>query len=42
MDIAKQMENDEAEFSFADTNTAVIIQNLADARSLYVLMPMRV
>lgn len=42
MDIAKQMENDEAELAFSDTNTAVVIHNMADARLLYVLMPMRV
>jgi DNA polymerase III sliding clamp (beta) subunit (PCNA family) len=36
------MENDEAEFAFADTNTAVVIQTITDAQSLYVLMPMRV
>ena len=42
MDIAKQMENDEAEFAFSDSNTAVVIRNMADVRLLYVLMPMRV
>jgi DNA polymerase-3 subunit beta len=42
IDIARQMENDEAEFAFADTNTAVVIQTITDAQSLYVLMPMRV
>ena len=42
MDIAKQMENEQAELAFSDSNTAVVIKNMADALSLYVLMPMRV
>lgn len=42
IDIAKQMgKEDSLQFSFGDPNTAVTIRNMADARILYVLMPMR-
>ena len=42
VDIADQMDDGEAEFAFSDNNTAVVIRNVTDAQSLYVLMPMRV
>ena len=42
LDIAQQIEGDEAEFSLADAASPTIVRDVADASALYVLMPMRV
>jgi len=42
LDILQQIESDGVRFSFSDTASPAIIQDVADASALYVLMPMRV
>ncbi len=42
LDIAQQIEGEEAEVSMADSSTAITIRSVNDNNSLYVLMPMRV
>lgn len=42
MDILAQIEGDGARFSLADSASPTIVQDVADASALYVLMPMRV
>ncbi|MEC8201352.1 MAG: DNA polymerase III subunit beta, partial [Pseudomonadota bacterium] len=42
LDIAQQIEGDEAEFVVADAASPTIVRDASDASALYVLMPMRV
>jgi DNA polymerase-3 subunit beta len=42
LDIMQQMEGEGARFTLADATAPAIIQDIADASALYVLMPMRV
>lgn len=42
LDITRQLEGDQCRIVFADANAPTIIQDAADASSLYVLMPLRV
>jgi DNA polymerase III subunit beta len=42
LDIAQQIEGDEAEISLADSASPTIVRDKSDASALYVLMPMRV
>lgn len=42
LDIAQQIEGDEAVFIMADAASPTIVQDLSDESALYVLMPMRV
>jgi DNA polymerase-3 subunit beta len=42
LDILQQMEGEGARFTLADATAPAIIQDVADASALYVLMPMRV
>ena len=42
LDIASQFKGDSASFEFADAGSPTIVRDTADARALYVLMPMRV
>lgn len=42
LDIAAQLESDTAVFRLADPGSPTLIQDLGDASTLYVLMPMRV
>ncbi|MEC8199061.1 MAG: DNA polymerase III subunit beta, partial [Pseudomonadota bacterium] len=42
LDIAQQIEGDEAEFVVADAASPTIVRDAGDASALYVLMPMRV
>jgi DNA polymerase-3 subunit beta len=42
MDVAKQIEGDGCRMSLSDPASPTIIQDVSDASSLYVLMPMRV
>ena len=42
MDIAQQIEGDDAQFVLADSASPTIVRDRADSSALYVLMPMRV
>lgn len=42
LDITQQIEGDGARFAMADAASPTIVQDVADASALYVLMPMRV
>ncbi len=42
LDIAGQIEGDEAQFDFADGASPTVVHDAADPSALYVLMPMRV
>ena len=42
LDIAQQIDGETAEIALADSTAPTLIRDLADASSLYVLMPMRV
>jgi DNA polymerase-3 subunit beta len=42
LDIAQQIEGDDAQFVLADSSSPTIVRDRADASALYVLMPMRV
>ena len=42
LDIAHQIEGDQAQFLLADAASPTIVRDLADTSALYVLMPMRV
>ena len=42
LDITQQIEGDGARFLLADAGSPTIVQDVADASALYVLMPMRV
>ena len=42
LDIASQLEGDEAHFLLADPGSPTMVRDVADNTSLYVLMPMRV
>lgn len=42
LDIASQIEGDEAEFALADGASPTVVRDMADQSALYVLMPMRV
>ena len=42
LDIASQIDGDVARLDLADAVSPTILRDLADARALYVLMPMRV
>ena len=42
LDIAGQIEGDDAQFAFADSASPTVVLDTADASALYVLMPMRV
>jgi DNA polymerase-3 subunit beta len=42
LDVAGQLSGGEAKFLFADAGSPTLIQDTADERTLYVLMPMRV
>jgi DNA polymerase-3 subunit beta len=42
LDILQQIEGDGARFQLADATAPAIIQDVADASALYVIMPMRV
>ncbi len=42
LDIAKQIEGEQAQFTLADAASPTIVRDRADASALYVLMPMRV
>ncbi|MDJ0608231.1 MAG: DNA polymerase III subunit beta [Kiloniellales bacterium] len=42
LDIARQIEGENAEFSLKDAASPTIVRDIADASALYVLMPMRV
>ena len=42
LDIAQQIDGDEARFSLADAASPTLVQDKDDASALYVLMPMRV
>ncbi len=42
LDIASQLEGDEAHFYLADPGSPTMVRDMADNTSLYVLMPMRV
>jgi DNA polymerase-3 subunit beta len=42
LDIMQQIEGEGARFTLADATAPAIIQDVADASALYVLMPMRV
>lgn len=42
LDIAQQIDSDQARFLFAADNTPVIIQGADESHALYVIMPMRV
>ncbi|HSR71330.1 MAG TPA: DNA polymerase III subunit beta [Kiloniellales bacterium] len=42
LDIASQIEGDEAQLDMADSSSPTILRDPADASALYVLMPMRV
>lgn len=42
LDIALQIEGEEAEFAMIDASSPTVVRDLADSSALYVLMPMRV
>jgi DNA polymerase-3 subunit beta len=42
LDIAQQIEGEEAEFALADAASPTVVSDVADSSALYVLMPMRV
>ena len=42
LDILRQIEGDNVEFSFSDAASPTILREVSDSKSLYVLMPMRV
>ena len=42
LDITRQIEGETARFSMADAASPTVVQDVADASALYVLMPMRV
>jgi DNA polymerase-3 subunit beta len=42
LDIAQQIDGDEARFNLADAASPTLVQDKDDASALYVLMPMRV
>ena len=42
LDIAQQIEGDQAEFIVADAASPTIVRDSGDESALYVLMPMRV
>lgn len=42
MDVAQQIEEEEAEFSFGDSQTSVVIKGVNDRSAFYVLMPILV
>ena len=42
LDITRQIEGDQAQFTLADAASPTIVRDSADASALYVLMPMRV
>jgi len=42
LDIAQQIEGEEAQFVLADSSSPTIVRDRSDASALYVLMPMRV
>jgi DNA polymerase III subunit beta len=42
LDITQQIEGEGARFTLADASAPVIVQDVADASALYVIMPMRV
>ncbi len=42
LDIAQQIEGEEAQFQFSDAASPTIVRDAGDESALYVLMPMRV
>jgi DNA polymerase-3 subunit beta len=42
LDVANQIEGEEAQFEFADSGSPTLVRDVADAHALYVLMPLRV
>ncbi len=42
LDIAQQIEGEQAEFALADAASPTVVRDLSDSSALYVLMPMRV
>ncbi|MCG8355129.1 MAG: DNA polymerase III subunit beta [Kiloniellales bacterium] len=42
LDIAQQIEGDQAQFALADSASPTVVRDLSDSSALYVLMPMRV
>jgi DNA polymerase-3 subunit beta len=42
LDVASQIEGDEAQFEFGDAASPTLVRDMKDTHSLYVLMPLRV